>query len=282
MKRIPAIFAALPLLALAATAQDWPAAQVKMMGIQGAVMGKTIKNAPYSGTEVSETTQVLADGTRIHNEFQTQVWRDSEGRVRREGPGGITIFDPVANASYVLNPKTQTARKLPLGMYLFSTSEGGNTMIRYFRFSTGDGVANAERRTAELRTTYGPNHPAVREAVTAELKARAALETEMKAAPGKVTTEQLPKRTIEGVAAEGSRETSIIDTGAIGNDRPIQIVNERWFSPELQTVLQSRHSDPRTGEESFKLINISRAEPPAYFFQIPAGYRVITDEPPRP
>ena len=67
---------------------------------------------------------MLADGTRIHNESQTQVYRDSEGRMRRETPNEITIWDPVANASWVLNPKTQTARKLPMGTFVYTTTQG--------------------------------------------------------------------------------------------------------------------------------------------------------------
>src|SRR4051812_42351598 len=102
------------------------APQIKVLGLQGGVMGKTVKGAPYSGVEVNETTQTLADGTRIHNETQTQVFRDSEGRMRRETPNEVTIWDPVANASYLLNPKTQTARKMPMGNFVFTSNRMGN------------------------------------------------------------------------------------------------------------------------------------------------------------
>src|SRR4051812_42082551 len=139
MKRLYAIPAALGIFTFAAAAQDEHAAllekklalekmtaQVHLLGVQGGVMSKTIKGAPYSGVEVSETTQMLADGTRIHNESQTQVFRDSEGRMRRETPNEITIWDPVANTSYLLNPKTQTARKMPMGNFVFTSNRMGN------------------------------------------------------------------------------------------------------------------------------------------------------------
>jgi hypothetical protein len=58
--------------------------------------------------------------------------------------------------------------------------------------------------------------------------------------------ESLGTQITEGVNAEGSRTTSTIEAGAIGNDRPIQIVSERWYSPELQTALTARHNDPAT------------------------------------
>src|SRR5215475_7130266 len=109
MKRLQAIAIAVPLVAFTAAAQEPTPMQIKMLGVQGGVMGKTVKGAPYSGTEINETNQVLSDGTRIHNETQTQVWRDSEGRVRRETGNQVMIYDPVANVSYSINTKNQTA-----------------------------------------------------------------------------------------------------------------------------------------------------------------------------
>ena len=95
------------------------------------------------------------------------------------------------------------------------------------------------------------------------------------AARTKGNTEPLGRKMIEGVNADGTRFVSTIEAGAIGNDRAIQSVNERWFSSELQTVMLTRTTDPRTGEEVFKLANVSRAEPAAYLFQVPAGYQVV-------
>src|SRR5215467_8755672 len=118
MKRYFVVAAAFGTVALTAHAQDEGAQlrklkieaaqvadQVKVVSFRSAVMGKAVKNAPYSGTETNESTQVLADGTRIHNESQAQVYRDSEGRTRRETGDIVTIFDPVAKASYILNTK---------------------------------------------------------------------------------------------------------------------------------------------------------------------------------
>jgi len=127
MKAAYRILAVVPLVVLWAAAQDGPARletviqtrlgdlkQAKVMGIGGAVMGPAVKNAPYTAVEVTESTQVLGDGNRIHRLTETTVSRDSEGRVRRETPDQITIWDPVANVSYALDPKTQTARKAPV------------------------------------------------------------------------------------------------------------------------------------------------------------------------
>lgn len=85
-------------------------------------------------------------------------------------------------------------------------------------------------------------------------------------------TESLGTQVIEGVKAEGMRITSTIQAGTIGNDQAIQIVTERWYSPELQMVVMSKKSDPRVGETTFRLTNISRAEPAATLFRVPADY----------
>ena len=81
-------------------------------------------------------------------------------------------------------------------------------------------------------------------------------------------------RSIEGVQAEGLRVTTTIPAGDIGNEQPIQIVNERWYSPELQVVVMTRHSDPRFGETTYRLTNISRTEPAATLFQVPSDYTI--------
>jgi hypothetical protein len=93
--------------------------------------------------------------------------------------------------------------------------------------------------------------------------------------PDQSPPEALGRQTMEGVAADGTRRTETIEAGAIGNDRPIQITSERWYSPELQTALLTRHNDPRTGEEVFRLINVNRGEQPANLFTIPPAYQKL-------
>ena len=94
----------------------------------------------------------------------------------------------------------------------------------------------------------------------------------------KATEESLGTRQIEGVKATGRKTTTIIPTGQIGNDRPIEITDERWESPELRMLVYSRNSDPRTGVVEYRLTNINRAEPPADLFMVPSDYTI--SEPP--
>ena len=90
----------------------------------------------------------------------------------------------------------------------------------------------------------------------------------------KPTEESLGTRQIEGVKATGRRSTIVIPAGRIGNDRAIQIVEEQWDSPELNMVMSSRFSDPRTGVVEYRLTNVSRTEPRADLFVVPADYTV--------
>ena len=271
------IMAVVPLFVLAAAAQDDPATrkvtvsltemvdslkEAKVISIGGAVMGPAVKNAPYSASEISETTQTLADGNRIHRKNEVPVYRDSEGRVRREiSPDQVMIWDPVANASYVLNPKTQTARKLPLAMKFFAGGPGP-------KVATGGIIAFKD----------GPGEPPLPSGDMAFAQVAGGAEMHLQVFSGEKLTpkrEALGKQMIEGVNADGTRLTTTLAAGAIGNDRPIQITSENWYSPDLQTVVKSVHSDPRNGEEVFQLTNISRAEPPSTLFQVPAEYQIV-------
>ena len=90
-------------------------------------------------------------------------------------------------------------------------------------------------------------------------------------------TEDLGTRDFDGVQAEGTRRVTTIPAGAIGNERPIETVYERWYSKELQMVVMSKHSDPRFGEQTYRLTNIVRAEPDPSLFSVPSGYKVVSE-----
>jgi hypothetical protein len=93
--------------------------------------------------------------------------------------------------------------------------------------------------------------------------------------PVEPAAESLGTSIIEGVECEGNRTTVTIPAGQIGNDLPIVITSERWYSPKLQTVVLSKRHDPRTGDITVKLVGIDQSEPPASLFQVPADYTVV-------
>jgi hypothetical protein len=66
----------------------------------------------------------------------------------------------------------------------------------------------------------------------------------------------------------------VIPAGQVGNERPITIISEQWRSPDLNVLVMTHHADPRTGESSYRLTNIVRAEPDPSLFIVPADYTV--------
>jgi hypothetical protein len=94
-----------------------------------------------------------------------------------------------------------------------------------------------------------------------------------------VKAEGIGARVIEGVRADGTRTTITLPPGNVGNDRPIEIVTERWFSQELQVVMENRRVDPRVGETVYKLLSIARDEPPRHLFEVPADYQIEEQRP---
>ena len=258
--------------------------------------GKTVKGAPYSAEAVTESIQNLADGNRIVNRITSSVYRDSEGRTRRDqtlkGLGMLgageeplqTIFinDPVAGVNYALDTRSHTAHKSMAFTFEFSGKPGveGSQHFEFKVAPPGTAVAGTTRSMV-LATPLGP--PAA--GVPAPDVDHFTLRTEggvagtyvFRTSPGansNAVKEQLGKQIIEGVEAEGTRTTITIPAGEIGNERPIEIVSERWYSPELQLVVMTRHSDPRNGETTYKLTNINRVEPAKSLFEVPSGYTV--------
>jgi hypothetical protein len=234
---------------------------------------RVTRGAPYSGEAVTEFVQTLADGNRIVRRSTTRVHRDSEGRTRREtmsdAAGGgemnsVIITDPVAGDSLILDPANRTAQRAPA---MFARVDGGNIAIaggmRQFssaRIAGGDPAGDAAAAT-RIVVPEGAGERTMTFRATQERIAR-----------GTESKEDLGQQTIEGVLASGTRTTTTIAAGAVGNEQPITIVSEQWFAPELKVLVVTRHSDPRVGETSYRLTNISRAEPDRALFQAPSDY----------
>ena len=99
------------------------------------------------------------------------------------------------------------------------------------------------------------------------------------ARPGtNVATEELGTQVVDGVMATGTRSTTTIEAGVIGNAQPIHIVSEQWYSDDLKVLVRTRHSDPRTGETIYRLTNVVLAEPAKTLFEVPADYTLKESE----
>jgi hypothetical protein len=234
---------------------------------------RVIAGAPYSAEKVDENVQTLADGTHITQTFPaTKIYRDSMGRTREERPvlrgplqrheiepkGGIIveINDPVAHFRYVFTLTDPIAHRqeLPTEKSLGIPPQ----------FQNGHSAASSTGGTE----TAAP--PAVR-AVGSLAGARRVVDDPDRP---QFSTEDLGTQIIEGIQAEGRRQTTTWPVGAIGNDRPVTNTNETWRSPDLKEIILSKSDDPRNGESTNKLVNINRSEPDPSLFEVPPGYTV--------
>jgi hypothetical protein len=217
--------------------------RMELLGFGGMRGGKVVTGAPFSAVATGESKQILADGTTISHKVQTNLFRDAQGRFRKEvtmpavGPlaasgaprSFVVIQDPVAGASFVLEPDRKVARKMP----------------------------QRDKSDPEADAAKGPQHQRMNPDDDPNVK-----------------KEPLGTQVINGISAQGTRYTRTIPVGQIGNDKPVTIVREEWYSPDLQVVVQSKHSDPFGGDTTYVLTNIQRSAPNASLFSVPSDYTV--------
>jgi hypothetical protein len=217
--------------------------RIELLGFEGMHGGKVVTGAPFSAVGVSVSSQTLSDGNQITRKTQTNLFRDSQGRVRREvnfsaigtvaeagqARSFVVIHDPVAGVGYSLEPDQKVAHKMTF----------------------------AGKRTPR------PD---------AESRFESRIQKEL--ANGTLKKEDLGSQTINGVVATGTRYTHTIPAGQIGNEKAISVVSEQWYSADLQMVVKSTRTDPRSGTTTYTVSNIQRSEPAASLFAVPSDYTV--------
>ena len=307
MKFLTAILLFVLALTMTVAAQQAQSRETKVYSeIIASSSTAVVKGEPYSAEAVSESVQILADGNKISRSNTTRMFRDSEGRTRREGNssnGGsgfsttvttapiatasgsdfftfsgfglqetISIFDPVSNVRYTLNPTAKTARrsKAHFGMVdgaFFGTAQTITPAVK----------AQIETFSANAAKAHGVTANGAKDSHVVVLPGLSAVSIGGNGTSRAGKTESLGTRDIEGVQAEGTRSITTIPAGAIGNERPIEIIYERWYSKELQLMVYSKHTDPRFGEQTYRLTNISRNEPDRSLFMPPADYKIVSE-----
>ena len=237
--------------------------------------------APYSATITNQSVQTLADGNHITQSFSGSIARDSQGRTRQDAPlpmiGNLVaahaphivfLRDPVAQTSYMLDLSDKVAQKMPtLPALPFNAgaAEGPGPVA----IQMGPGPDAGPLPTSLF---IQKSVEAAKLGVNVQKRVEGAMNGTNDA---QETTESLGSQTMQGVLVNGVRTTRTIPTGQIGNDAPIQIVTEVWTSSELQTIVSSKRTDPRMGEQTFQLTNIQRGEPDPSLFAVPADFKVL-------
>ncbi len=259
--------------------------------------GRSVKNAPFSADAINESVQVLADGNRIIRSSNSKLYRNSEGRFRREVTGGTGVMGThfaYGDGVTIMGPDQH--------IYLDNHAK----IARVVEGIAGQAVtvvAPAVAATGKLLETYpvAPDFKVEIEKMKIEMDKMRVAKEQLKDAADEIKkdslefsttmsgvgfgvgrrepkwesrTEDLGEQNVEGVSAHGTRTITTIPAGAIGNERPIEMVYEKWFSKELQMVVYSKNTDPRFGEQTYRLTNINRSEPDPSLFQPPAGYKI--------
>jgi hypothetical protein len=252
-------------------------AKVATMGLHVDNMDASpVKGNPFCGTITTEHTQVFADGNRIHTTETSMLCRDSQGRIRREAeinllgassqkdlPKIVTIVDPVAGVRYMLDSNMKVARKMPIEPFALppdavTKSSGPMTVVmkgEAVGAAGGPGPGNVMFYSNTMTASspgLGQNPPNI---------------------------ENLGDQTIGGIHATGSRVTTTIPAGSMGNEQPILVQSETWSSPELKATVMTKHTDPWAGELKTQLTNVNNSEPDPSLFTVPSDYKIIDEKP---
>jgi hypothetical protein len=235
-------------LATGGPGPEGPVGPIAIISFEGGFEGKTVTGAPFTATVSVQHSQALPDGNQIQNTSTGTLARDSQGRTRRDMT--LPAFGPMATAG---------------------KSSPHVSMIN-------DPVANVhymlDSDKKEAHQMSGRGHKGGRHAGPEAFAIQAG-------SPGEgpdqanVTTTSLGTKTLNGVSAAGTLVTRTIPAGAIGNEKPIVITTESWYSADLQMVVMTKTSDPRMGEFTRQVANIQRQEPDASLFHVPADYTVV-------
>jgi hypothetical protein len=250
-------------------------AQQKVMLEVVAADAQVVKGKPYSADTSTETIQTLADGNRLVHRTVSKFYRDSDGRTRREqtfgnvdpehpSPHEVKVFvdDPANGTAYVLDPGSKSADKVQRPHKIFFNERSGE--------DDGPNIVFKSEKDSETGEQNGPG----RMMIKFRDEHAASLATIVSDEKRDVAKEDLGTRNIEGVDCNGTRQTMTIPAGAVGNEKPISIVTETWFSPAIAAVVESTTDDPRYGKTTYQLTNVQLSEPARSLFEPPANFKV--------
>jgi hypothetical protein len=222
--------------------------EIQSITILGNQSDTDVTGAPFSAVEESMYSHRLDDGTlERRSSVTTHFYRDGQGRTRAERYEAsyigetkswlrsIYIADPVAGFLYQLDPENHKATR-----WVWDAHSQELAGTKNHEISDGRSVEEVA---------------AIQEAES------------------HATTESLGNREIEGLKVEGYRQSLEVPKGAIGNERPFEVVLETWISSELKVAVEATRSTATTVRET-RLTKVDRREPDSALFHVPADYRV--------
>lgn len=206
-------------------------------GVLVSILIPSLPGAPFAATVNTEWVQQLGDGTSITLKNHRAIARDTAGRIFQERR--LLVPDDGKRESIL----TQIEISDPVGHQLF--------------------ICVPSAHLCQVQEYSAPHFAPPITAATAANR------------PGAPSREDLGQQSIAGLEVAGTLETDVIESGAIGNDRPMLVKREFWYSPQLGVNLLSKREDPRFGSQTFELSDIVLGEPDAKLFRMPAGSKLI-------
>lgn len=198
--------------------------------------------APFSAIVHTEWTRPLPGGGSYTVVNQRKIARDSQGRIYEE--------------RWLLVPKDSQIKSQRNVIQIADP----DTHRLYNCFLMGGPHRCILQRYGEpLMTSYTPPdktvHPTTSDSTIA-------------------THEDLGVQYIQGVYTTGTRDTTTVKAGVMGNDRPLVTVREFWNAPSLGINLISRFTSPLSGTQVFTLTDVNLDAPDPSLFEVPAGFPI--------
>ncbi|MFP5205348.1 MAG: hypothetical protein ACLGSH_08335 [Acidobacteriota bacterium] len=194
--------------------------------------------APFMAVAHTTWVATLPDGSTVTSENARVVARDNDGRVFQER----RTFVPVPNPKNLRSIAYASEYIDPVAhvVYRCGTVQKVCNEFGYFR------MPDLPRRTGLQPdgTTY-------------------------------LTRENLGRDTFAGQDVIHTRETLTLYRASVGNTNTILRTVEYWYSPALGVNLQVKRHDPRDGDQTLWLSDLSLSAASPDVFQLPTGYRII-------
>ena len=197
----------------------------------------SLPSAPFTATVNTESIRLLGDGTTITLKNHRAIARDNVGRIFQER----RLLVPEGGKRESVITQIEISDPVAHKLYICVPRE---RVCQLEQFSAPD-FAPPPAAATPVNPLGGPSR------------------------------EDLGKQTIGGLEAAGTLETGVIESGAIGNDSPILVKREFWYSPRLGVNLISKRQDPRFGIQNFEVSDIVLGQPDAKLFQVPPDFKVI-------
>lgn len=202
----------------------------------------TVAKTPYTADYRITQVQTLADGTTITRETTESTAVDSQGRRMTSTTFAASVNQTQKTEFHVFDP-----------------------VARSFTRWSSPGKRATVSQMGEVHGCEGVTEPVHAHSLTTTTHERPRIE-------------QLGVASIQGVEARGTRTTTIIPAGEVGNDAPLVRTAEVWNAVAVGLkglLVREIADDPRSGKWDRELTSISQSDPDPAIFQPPDGYEIV-------